>query len=377
MPLHNTRGAASATGFGFGASTGGPDWSKYAMIPFNTTDNARANTVAFLNVAANTIDYYVSFPSTSVTNLMRMGNYLVCGTDNCGFYMMDIRTNTLVQSIVYPFETTTQGDFFKFGLDKFGVMTKIGSQFQIATLKVNANGSTSIITWNTSVDTWGAQTGYSSPKGAAIVTCDAKGMFESFSGKVAFRSIYSYTGGATTSVNGNVSISQDGTSIAMYNGSTDGGNFSRPSACSGGYGASIIYDMDHSSYYISQGSETTMSGYTASGGGTPTNFRGCGITLSQAFLNMGWDYGSSAYIRRMTYGGGTTPLSFSVYNGIFSGTMQMYGDGAFFAYNNGSNLPVYQTYSSIYNSFSGEIGIPSFGYYAINKYGQIYGTYNF
>jgi hypothetical protein len=373
MPLHDTRGAASATGFGFGASTGGPDWSKYAMIPYNVADS-NPNKIGFLNVATNTVDYDVSMPTTARNCVMRMGNYLVVGRE-CSFWVIDIRTNSIVQSQTTPFGSQETGDFFKFGEDKFGIMTKIGMDFHIVTLKINPNGTTTQIAFNPTVASWGSGSGFDSPQGAAIVTCDAKGMFQSFSGRVAFRSIYSYVGGNTVTVNGNVSISADGTSISLFNSANSGDNFSRPSACSGN-GRAIIYDMDHNSYYISTGIQSTMTGFTATGSGTPTNFRGCGITQSSAFFLLGFDGASSGYIRRMDAGGGTSPLGFSVLANTFYGTMQMYGDGAFFAYNAPSGTAVYRTYSNITDTFSSEI-VPSGINGYVNKSGTVYGTYNY
>ena len=375
MPLHDTRGAASATGFGFGANTA-TDWSKYAMVPYNTAD-ANPNTIAFLNVPTNTVDYYVTMPTTSRNCVLRMGNYLVIGRD-CSFWVKDIRTNATVQSQTTPFGSEQTGDFFKFGIDKFGIMTKTDNKFQVVTLQINANGTTSQIAINLSVDTWGTATGFNGPMGAAIVTCDAKGMFQSFTNYVTVRSIFSYVGGSTATVNGNFAVSTDGTSIVFSSGAVTSENFSRPSSSSGGLGAAIVYDMDHSSYYISTGSENAMTGFTASGSGTPTNFRGCGVVQSQAFLNMGWDGASNGYIRRMIASGATTPLNYSVLSSAFYGTMQMYGNGAFFAYNAASGTAVYRTYSSITDTFSSEIvpsGILSSG--LINKSGTVYGTYNY
>lgn len=377
MPLHDTRGAASATGFGFGASTGSPDWSKYAMVPYNSTANAFPNRIAFLNVAVNTIDYDIALPTTSSgTCVMRMGNYLVVGRI-CTFWVINIRTGNTVQSQTTPFGSQQTGDFFKFAEDKFGILTKIGYDFQVITFQMNPNGTTTQIAYNQSVASWGAATGFDGPMGAAVVSCDSKGIFSSFSGFVAFRSIYSYISGNTTTVDGNFTVSADGTSIALYNAGTNSENFSRPSACSGGLNKSIIYDMDHSTYYITGGTTYGMSGYTASGAGTPTSFRGCGCVQSQIFLNMGFDGGTGGYIRKMTASGASTPLALSVSSGTFTGTMQMYGDGAFFAYNASSGTGVYQTYSTGANTFSGEFVLPTISSGCVNKNGNVYGTYNF
>jgi hypothetical protein len=256
-------------------------------------------------------------------------------------------------------------------------MTKDGYDFQVITLRMNPNGTTTQLAYNQSVASWGAQTGYNGPMGAAIVTCDAKGMFESFSGRVAFRSIYSYTGGSTQTIMGNFEVSADGTSINLFNSNQTSENFSRPSACSGGFGGAIIYDMDHSSYYISTGTQNSMTGLTASGSGTPTNFRGCGTAQSSACLNMGYDGGGAAFIRRMISNSATTILNFNMLSsGPMYGTMQLYNGGAFFAYNAASGTAVYQTYSTATGTFSGEI-VPSGINGLINKGGIVYGTYNF
>jgi len=375
MPLLETRGAASAKGFGFGASTGGPDWSKYAMVPYNVA-NSNPNKIGFLNITTNIVDYDVSMPITSSgTCLIRMGNYLLVG--NAGsFWMLDIQTGSTVQSQTTPIGAL-QGDFFKFATDKFGILTKLDSALQVATFQVNANGTTTQIAYNNSVASLGAAQGFNGPMGAAIVTCDSKGMFDSFSGSVAFRVIYSYVGGDTQTLNGNFTVSANGTSISLANSSQTGENFSRPSASSGGFGWAIVYDMDHSSYFMSTGTQRTITGITATDAGTPTNFRGCGTTQSQAFLNIGYDGAGNAYVRRMVSNSATTILNFSMLSGgPFYGTMQLYNGGAFFAYNAASGTAVYQTYSTATGTFSGEF-VPSGINGYVNKNGTVYGTYNY
>lgn len=388
MPLHETRGAASATGFGFGASGGNSitNYYDYMIVPYNPDPSATSySEFAFYNVVTNATTARVQISSTysggGQQKVMRFGNYLFIMYNIYGlnYVVYNILTGALIQTGSMGFGGN-EGDVVKFGNNKIAGIVKSGTGLRVNTYSIDL--TTGVVSFIAALSLSGIFTdttaGFSSPQCAASINMDGNAMFSSYNGWINYNGVMGYVSYSTTTAWGSFVISDAGTSVSNSNISVTGANFSRPCAATGDIGRTCVMGFDGSTYVIfnqsSQGSYNTGV-YTDTTGYAPI-----GINNSIAFLCMK-NNATQTQIYRFTSSAKTLVNAYT--NSTYDPSAyigQMFKDGSVVMIQNDTGTygsPVfyrYNVYTELFGSAVTPVGL-STG--RVNPQGRVARIYNF
>ena len=138
MPTIITDGAASARGFGFGASSSQTDWSQYMIVPYDTSASSTTLTqVKFYNVVTNTTDYTVNIQSnyrSGGSKLVRIGDFLFLMYQSYGLYgaLYNIKTGAIVYAgASWGAVSNQDGDVVKLGEIYLAFIHKYGTTLSV------------------------------------------------------------------------------------------------------------------------------------------------------------------------------------------------------------------------------------------------------
>jgi hypothetical protein len=338
MPLHDTRGAASATGFGFGASSSQVDWSQYMIVPYDTSASSTTFTqVKFYNVVTNTTDYTVNIQSnyrSGGSKLVRIGDFLFLMYQSYGLYgaLYNIKTGAIVYSgVSWGAVSTQEGDIVKFGENKIAFIQKNGTSLSVVTYSFNLSTGAATYISSMGVNVFGdSSTGYNGPQLAASCTMNSEGLFQSYSGYIPYQGVYSYGGGASTvTAWGALSLNAAGNSLSSYYQETSGINFSRPAAATGDQNSAWVCSFDNTEWMLFQNGNPSSIRYSGGGATDVTNQSACGVHATPNFLMTKYNQGASNQeILKFTNGGRTTSTYLpATPNSGQAITMQMFKGG--------------------------------------------------
>jgi hypothetical protein len=390
MPLHDTRGAASATGFGFGSSGDGAiaNYGDYMIVPY--TPDASANVyseIAFYNVVTNQTTKRIAISGTytggSSQKIMRFGNYLfiMYNVYGLGYAVYNITTGAFIQSGIMGY-LGEEGDVVKFGNNKIAGIVKNGTALRVQTYNIDL--TTGVISFIAAFDFTsafnGATTGFNSPQCAASINMDADALFSSYNGWITGNAVNSYISYQTSSAWFSFMINDAGTSASSFSKSTTTQNFSRPSGATGDLGRTCIYGFDGSTYVIFN--QSSQGSYNSGTFVDQTNQAAIGINGQQSFLAMKNNIPSGVTeIYRLTPSVKVlvNSFTFSSYDrNAYIG--QMFRDGAVVMIQNNTGTygaPVLYRYNQYSENFGSAVTPNGLSTGRVNPQGRVVRIYNF
>ena len=389
MPLHSTRGAASAKGFGFGGGKAAnfiTDYSDYMIVPYSPDPQAAYySEIAFYNVVTNTttarVPVSTSYSIYGSQKIMRFGNFLLIM-----YYMASV--NYVIYNILTGAQIQTgalgtggyDGDIVKFGSNKIASIQKIGTGLTVNTYSIDLTTGVLSSIANLSLNSifGGTTSGYSSPQCAASVNMDANAMFGAYNGWINYNAIDSYANYTTSTAWGSFVISDAGTSVSNSNISTTGLNFSRPCAATGDLGRTCQLGFDGSTYQINN--QSSVSTQAQGPYVDTTNFAPIGIHGAPSFLAMK-NNNTVTEIKRLTSSGVTVLVNSFTNNSSYDANAyigQMFKDGAVVMIQNNTNTygqPVFYKYTG--ENFGSAITPVGLSTGKVNPYGRVSRVYNY
>lgn len=389
MPLHNTRGAASATGFGFGAKGGNSitNYYDYMIVPYNPDPAAGSySEFAFYNVVTNATTARVQVAPQYIgagTKVMRFGNFLFIMYNMSGinYVVYNILTGAVTQTGLMGYGGN-EGDVVKFGNNKIAGIVKQGTNLRVNTYSIDL--TTGVVTFIAALSFSGVftdtQVGTSSPQCAASINMDANAMFSSYNGWINYCAIMGYVSYNTTTAWGSFIINDAGTAISSNNIQVTGVNFSRPSAATGDTGRTCVMCFDGSQYSIfNQSSQGTI----ASGPFVDiTNYAPIGIAGQQSFLALKYNAGN-VQVKRLTTSGtivSVTQFAANVNYDYQAFIGQMFADGAVVMIQNNTGtygVPVLYRYNQYSENFGSAVTPVGLSTGRVNPSNQVVRVYNF
>lgn len=320
MPLLETRGAASAKGFGFGASSAGVDWSKYMVVPYsNGTTQQNPTRIAMYNVATGTVDFDIPYtPVTSPNDgclILRIRDWLYYWNVSAG--VNAVRGINIITGVAIANQDLSSaldnGDIVKLGNNgsianpsKIAVCGKSGTDLYVGYW--NHNNTTGLFSNTAGTGVGGifgssSPTGssFSSPQAAPLGTIDEFGNY-TYAGVIAFCGVSSYPAPSTDTAFGVVTAPYSGSGIGFLSRQNTSDNFSRPKAAmypttTGARAYVATFDGSTAFEYVTNGSYSSTG--TINTGNIQSNGWGpCGVVNS--------NYGSRALQANIGFSGPNT-----------------------------------------------------------------------